>query len=148
MNTQTERSRDDLIVPSISPAELDRLSALLAEADGRAAWWVELAQRIDALGDGLALHRAQAEGAHGLHAQVIADEPRLTAAVGRLGADHNELEEELRRARAMVGEAAGDPEGAEAAIAQVRSLIARMRRHQETAYRVVSDAYNVDIGGG
>lgn len=133
--------------PSISPAELDRLAALLERPDRPATWWVELAQRVDGLGDGLVVHRAEAEGAQGLHAQLIADVPRTAPAVARLNQDHLDLDESIRRIRGYIGEAAGDPEAAEAVIAEVRDLIARLRRHQEVAYRLVSDAYNVDIGG-
>ena len=138
---------ENVIVPSISPAELDRLEERLDDSDRRATWWVDLAQRVEALGEGLAVHRAEAEGVHGLHAQLVRDSPRLAAAVARLDEDHDDLEVRVRRARALIGEAAGDPEAEGAIIAEVRALVERMRRHQETAFQVVSDAYNVDLGG-
>jgi hypothetical protein len=133
--------------PTFSLAELDRLELHLAEPEQGATWWVELAGHLDRLDDGLALHRADVEGPGGLHAQVLADAPRVAPAVARLEIEHDRLSSQIRDVRLRVGAISGDPEAVPEAIESTRDLLARLRRHQSDADDLVHEAYRVDIGG-
>jgi hypothetical protein len=133
--------------PTITVSDLDRIDVHLAEPERSAVWWVELVAYLDRLDDALALHRADVEGPGGLHAQVLADAPRVAPAVARLEIEHDRLSVQIRDARLRVGAIAGDPEAADEAIAITGELVARLRRHQSDADDLVHEAYRVDIGG-
>lgn len=133
--------------PTIATAELDRIEVHLAEPEPGALWWVELVAYLDRLDDALALHRADVEGPGGLHAQVLADAPRVAPAVARLEIEHDRLASTIRDVRLQVGQMSGDPEGVPVAIGATRELVRRLRQHRSDAEDVVHEAYRVDIGG-
>ena len=144
MNTHAEHP----VVPhTITVSDLDRLELHLAEPDPGAIWWVELAAQLDRLDDAMAVHRADVEGPGGLHAQVLAEAPRVAPTVARLEIEHDRLAVRIRELRLLVGQRSGDPEGVAEVSAEVAELVARLRRHDADADDMVHEAYRVDIGG-
>lgn len=144
MNTHAEHP----VVPhTITVSDLDRLELHLAEPDPGAMWWVELAAQLDRLDDALAVHRADVEGPGGLHAQVLAEAPRVAHTVARLEIEHDRLAVTIRELRLLVGQLSGDPDGVAEVSAATAELVARLRRHDSDADDMVHEAYRVDIGG-
>lgn len=132
---------------AITVTELDTVQSHLAETDHGALWWVTLTNQVDAFDDHLARHRADVEGPGGLHAQVLADSPRMAPEVARLEIEHDRLGDLIRQIRLRVGELAGDPAASDEAIGLVSDLVDRLRRHDEAAESLLHEAYRVDIGG-
>jgi hypothetical protein len=132
---------------AITAIELDVIQEHLATTDRSALWWVTLTHQVDAFDDHLARHRADVEGPGGLHAQVLADSPRMAPEVARLEIEHDRLGDLIRQIRMRVGELAGDPAATDEAVALVSDLVDRLRRHDEAAASLLHEAYRVDIGG-
>ncbi|MBS2533000.1 hypothetical protein KGQ20_09450 [Catenulispora sp. NF23] len=82
----------------------------------------------------IAEHLAATEGEHGLYAEIVAADPRLTFAVQNLIREHAEL-------RAVQCDLAG------MADKQLADLARRLNRHCQRGNDLVYEAYVVDLGG-
>ncbi|WP_194919916.1 hypothetical protein [Catenulispora rubra] len=83
----------------------------------------------------IAEHLAATEGQHGLYAEIVAADPRLTFAVETLIREHAELRRAMHRAIAGMSEK------------QLAELTRRLDRHCQRGNDLVYEAYSVDIGG-
>ena len=83
----------------------------------------------------IAEHLAATEGQHGLYAEIVAADPRLTFAVETLIREHAEFR------RAMQRDVAGLSDK------QLAELTRRLDRHCQRGNDLVYEAYSVDIGG-
>ncbi len=136
---QATRSADEFEL-----ADLDRLLAVEAPT---ALWWAKAAKLVDRLTDRMWEHRTQVEGPHGLHAELIAEQPRVAPAIERLEADHAELAERFTATRSLIGECAGDPDMVPLVKTEIAEIRDQLESHQKRASAVVHEAHNVDIGG-
>ncbi|WP_194895776.1 hypothetical protein [Catenulispora pinisilvae] len=82
----------------------------------------------------IAEHLAATEGEHGLYAEIVAADPRLTFAVENLIREHAEL-------RAVQCDLAGMGDK------QLADLARRLNRHCQRGNDLVHEAYVVDLGG-
>lgn len=128
-------------------ALVDRIRALLQVARPSASWWVEVLARLDDLDDRIRAHRVAVEGPGGLHEQLRADAPRVTAQISRLERDHDDIDRRLRETRALVSQHAGDLRRAPQVITAVADLLDQIQRHQRRGREVMHQAYQVDLGG-
>lgn len=106
-------------------------------------WWSLLRTELDRLAGAFAEHVALTEAPDGLHAEMIAVAPRLTAAVRRLRAEHRDIAGLI----SALCQRAIRREDPEALRAGVTSLLARVHRHRRRGADLVHQAYAVDIGG-
>lgn len=87
------------------------------------------------LSTAIAEHLAATEGEHGLYAEILAADPRLTFAVETLIREHADLRRALQRDIAGMSEK------------QLAELTRRLDRHCQRGNDLVYEAYSVDIGG-
>ena len=83
----------------------------------------------------IAEHLAATEGMHGLYAEIVAADPRLTYAVETLVREHAELRRALQRDPSSMSEK------------QLAELSRRLDRHCQRGNDLVYEAYVVDLGG-
>ena len=88
-------------------------------------------------------HVAGTEAPHGILADVLEREPRLTHMVETLRADHTEVRAALDRARQALR-----TQGAVEAREEVESVAARLSRHHHLGGELIHSAYDVELGGG
>ncbi|MEY9891366.1 hypothetical protein ABIA35_005349 [Catenulispora sp. MAP12-49] len=87
------------------------------------------------LSTAIAEHLAATEGKHGLYAEIVAADPRLTFAVQTLIREHTELRRAIQRDLASMNEK------------QLAELSRRLDRHCQRGNDLVYEAYVVDLGG-
>jgi sirohydrochlorin ferrochelatase len=87
------------------------------------------------LSDAIAEHLAATEGKHGLYAEIVAADPRLTFAVETLMREHAELRRTMQRDLTTMNEK------------QLAELSRRLDRHCQRGNDLVYEAYIVDLGG-
>lgn len=80
-------------------------------------------------------HLAATEGEHGLYAEIVAADPRLTFAVETLIREHAELRRAVQRDLTSLSDK------------QLAELTRRLDRHCQRGNDLVYEAYIVDIGG-
>jgi hypothetical protein len=80
-------------------------------------------------------HLAATEGEHGLYAEIVATDPRLTFAVESLIREHAELRLIIGRDLSGLSEA------------QVTGLARHLDRHCQRGKDLVYEAYVMDLGG-
>ncbi len=120
-------------------------AALAAPAPGRSEQW---AQRVHValveLDGDLRLHVALMEGPDGLHAQIVAEQPRLAIYSRRLADDHAGIDAMVAALLTMV-------ESPQVDIDAVRhdgvELLGRLVRHRQAGADLVYQGYESDIGG-
>jgi hypothetical protein len=83
----------------------------------------------------IAEHLAATEGKHGLYAEIVAADPRLSFAVETLMREHAELRRALQRNPASMNDR------------QLAELSRRLDRHCQRGNDLVYEAYVVDLGG-
>jgi hypothetical protein len=83
----------------------------------------------------IAEHLAATEGEHGLYAEIVAADPRLTFAVESLLREHAELRCAMQRDPASMDDR------------QLAELTRRLDRHCQRGNDLVYEAYIVDLGG-
>lgn len=83
----------------------------------------------------IAEHLAATEGEHGLYAEIVAADPRLTYAVETLIREHAELRRAMQRDLTGLNDK------------QVAELSRRLDRHCQRGNDLVYEAYIVDLGG-
>jgi hypothetical protein len=83
----------------------------------------------------IAEHLAATEGEHGLYAEIVAADPRLTFAVETLIREHTELRCAMQRDFTSMSEK------------QLAELSRRLDRHCQRGNDLVYEAYVVDLGG-
>lgn len=83
----------------------------------------------------IAEHLAATEGEHGLYAEIVAADPRLTFAVETLIREHTELRRAMQRDFTSMSEK------------QLAELSRRLDRHCQRGNDLVYEAYVVDLGG-
>jgi hypothetical protein len=83
----------------------------------------------------IAEHLAATEGEHGLYAEIVAADPRLTFAVETLIREHAELRHAVQLDLASLSDK------------QLAELTRRLDRHCQRGNDLVYEAYIVDIGG-
>jgi hypothetical protein len=71
----------------------------------------------------------------------------MAAAIRRIDAEQEALEDDLLRVRILAGEAAGDQGRMRAVADAVRALLNRVRRLEERTTQALYDAYERDLGG-
>ena len=87
------------------------------------------------LSTAIAEHLASTEGEHGLYAEIVAADPRLTFAVENLIREHAELRRAMQRDIGHMSEK------------QLAELSRRLDRHCQRGNDLVYEAYVVDLGG-
>jgi hypothetical protein len=92
----------------------------------------------------LQAHIDEVEAPGGLLPEVLAETPRLTAAVDELINEHGELIEACERVSRALEAQPLDPEVVRR---RVIGLLGRLTIHRQKGADLVYDAYNVDIGG-
>jgi hypothetical protein len=127
---------------------LVRLNELLLRRDGSDRWWSSLARTVDDLSVALAEHRAVAEGFHGLHDEILEEQPRLAHDVRALERDHVELADEVSELRTLISESAGGRGRISLVLAAGTEVLARIRGHERRLRTVLHEAYQRDLGGG
>lgn len=83
----------------------------------------------------IAEHLAATEGEHGLYAEIVAADPRLSYAVETLIREHAELRRAIQRGFSSISEK------------QLAALSRRLDRHCQRGNDLVYEAYVVDLGG-
>ena len=83
----------------------------------------------------IAEHLAATEGEHGLYAEIVAADPRLTFAVETLIREHADLRRAMQRDVTSMSEK------------QLAELSRRLDRHCQRGNDLVHEAYVVDLGG-
>jgi len=124
-----------------------RTESLLAHRWGVAAWWVELAACLDALGARVTSLRLNSVGQHTLAEQIRNDAPHLYGTLRRLDEESDALEQAILRVRISAGQSAGDEGRLKELTTDVRGVLRRMRRLELRSNSVVFEAYERDIGG-
>lgn len=122
-----------------------RIGGLLKARPSRAQWWVELAEQLDDLAQGLIAESDEVW--RGMSDQITRDAPHMTSQLRRIDAEHEVLARELLRVRILAGECAGDAGRVRTVKDAVRSLLHRLRRYESRATQALYDAYERDIGG-
>ncbi len=107
-------------------------------------WLASVRTALSGLRDALQAHVDEVESPHGLLAEIVDQEPRLTAAADQLRADHPDLL--LATERAMEAAAEHDPAPSRVR-RRVVSLLGRLTMHRQAGSDLVYEAYSVDIGG-
>jgi hypothetical protein len=131
-------------------ANLRRTGARLREAldqpQGDVEGWVgAVSAAAQALAEAWQTHSAVTESPDGVLAQIVDDAPRLARQVGRLQAEHAEIEALLRLAAGQLpGAGAADPAGIRA---ELGAVLDRIARHRRTGGELIYQAYQIDIGG-
>lgn len=120
-----------------------RLTELVKDRRGLAAWWVDLTRQLDSLGE--AVLGTPVDG--GMAEQLRYDAPHLVSRWEHLTVERDGLYEEVTRVRMLAGDSAGDPAAVGMVARAVQDVVARVRRFQERASQVLFDAYERDIGG-
>jgi hypothetical protein len=129
---------------SISDTSL-RLTGLIKHCSNVAQWWVDLTGQLDELSTRLMTDSEQMW--RGLREQLTRDVPHMAAAIRRIDAEQEALEDDLLRVRILAGEAAGDQGRMRAVADAVRALLNRVRRLEERTTQALYDAYERDLGG-
>jgi hypothetical protein len=127
---------------------IDRLERVLAVAKGQNVISDEIRDLLDQVKADLAVHRALAEGRHGLHLDIVRSSPRHAHAVHRLNAEHRLL---AARANELCVHAASRVFDGGVAMEQLRTcaqaLIREIARHRQREADLVHEAYDLDLGG-
>jgi hypothetical protein len=127
---------------------LEAMRRLEEVAAGPAAeptgWLASVTDAVSLVGEALQEHIDETESPEGIMAEILREEPRLTAAVDSLRGEHPELVTAWRRTL----DAANDPESDRTRIRRrVVSLLGRLAMHRQSGADLVYEAYSVDIGG-
>jgi len=122
-----------------------RLTEVLALPQGGVAdWVVAVSPAAQALAEAWQTHAAVTEAPDGVLVQIVDDAPRLARQVGRLRAEHAQIEALLRLAAEHL--AGGDPAPAGIS-AELGEVLDRIARHRRTGGELIYQAYQIDIGG-
>lgn len=104
-------------------------------------WRSGLVESLSALHGEFRTHIDLTEGPDGLYAAVLADAPRLTHQVYRLGREH-------RRVMAAIEALAGRLEASPHRVRRLcRDLLGELARHRQRGADLLYEAYGIDIGG-
>jgi hypothetical protein len=141
------RRAADSAPAALQPA-MAGLDDLLGAPSDTAAWWIDLASRVDALADAVTELQVRAEGPAGLYADVLDHQPRLASQIRSLTQERAGLADDLARLRRAVSSSMGAPEGVAVAASSTAEVLARVRRHHRRTARIVHEAYQLDLGGG
>jgi uncharacterized protein (UPF0335 family) len=127
---------------------VDRLEQVLAVAHGQSVISDEIRDLLEHVKADLAVHRALAEGRHGLHLDIVRSSPRHAHAVRRLNAEHRVLAAHVNE---LCGHAASRVFDGGVAMERVQAcaqaLIREIARHRQREADVVHEAYDMDLGG-
>jgi len=122
--------------------------AMAAPASGRAsAWGGRVQAALVELAADLREHIALTEGPDGLHEDVVANAPRLSNAVARLGREHTAL---TRLVADLLRRVDGQPvtDGDVDAVRDLGTiLLGALVRHRQRGADLVYEAYQADLGG-
>ena len=128
--------------PAGSP--FDRVEQLIRVPRPEATWWVALVQALDRLEERILEHRANHPRLHG---QLASDAPHLADRASTMDRELDGVGQQVRAARSMVGERAGDPTAVTEASTMTADAARRLRRWERKAGDLLHNAYQVDIGG-
>jgi hypothetical protein len=121
--------------------------ALAAPAPGRAVAWAErVSAALRQLHADFAEHIAVTEGPDGLYEDVLASAPRLSNAIRRLTAEHEQITADLDVVGTRMRSVAS-PEEVDDIRTATTALLARLARHRQRGADLVFEAYEVDVGG-
>ena len=120
------------------------LETVVAGPSASEGWLGRVYESLDDLLEALQAHIDEVEGPDGLLAQIIDEEPRLSAETDEFRREHVELLEACERTRKAILGARLVADGARVR-RNVTSLLGRLTAHRQRGSDLVYDAYNVDI---
>ena len=120
------------------------LETVVAGPSASEGWLGRVYESLDDLLEALQAHIDEVEGPDGLLAQIIDEEPRLSAETDEFRREHVELLEACERTRKAILGARLVADGARVR-RTVTSLLGRLTAHRQRGSDLVYDAYNVDI---
>jgi Hemerythrin HHE cation binding domain len=130
-------------------ALLDLERALAGAAPGRAQAWADpVRATLVRVRETFAAHIDVTEGANGLYQEVLAQAPRLSAAVNRLQHEHADIASAVAEVENRLDDPTSD---ADAWVESIRDAAVRLMgllvRHRQRGADLVYEAYDVEIGG-
>lgn len=147
-------------LPGPDPVEMVRtrraeLRAAIAGLEGALAapardpvWAARVQARTDRLATAFDEHVDATEGPGGMYADILRTAARLSFAVARLAAEHDDIRIAVAALGELVDDLSGpDPDAIERIRDEGTDLLARLGRHRQRGADLVFEAYEQDIGG-